>query len=57
MQGRTRRLRVRIQPPGASGMTRDEAQDKILADYGDWSYDDPAWWEDMIEMLMEGEDP
>jgi len=34
-------------------ITREQAGDLILENYGDWTDDDPEWWDDMCELLME----
>jgi hypothetical protein len=34
-------------------ITHRQAGDLLEENYGDWSWDDPEWWADMTEMLME----
>lgn len=35
-------------------ITRKQAEDLLSANYSPaWSWDDPEWWEDMVEFLME----
>ena len=34
-------------------LTRAQAGDLLAQNYGDWSSDDPEWWEDMVEVLMQ----
>jgi len=34
-------------------ITWGQAEDLVEENWGDWSYDDPDWWADMVEMLME----
>ena len=34
-------------------MSHDEAEELILEVFNDWSHDDPEWWHDMVEAVMD----